>query len=131
MNEQILQGKPTGPLAEMKPERQERFDLPFAIEVCGFDRCGRFFSERTETCDVSDGGCKFFLRTEMDRDGIVALRVLGRSRLRGNDSAPVLFQIARMERHATGWTAGAFKLQRQDVWRMQPLAPRGAAPGFE
>jgi hypothetical protein len=57
--------KPTSPSngsttpAEATARRPARLAMQFAIEVCGFDRCGRFFTERSDTRNVSDGGCKF------------------------------------------------------------------------
>jgi hypothetical protein len=94
-------------LAESAARRPERIALQFAIEVCGFDRCGRFFTERSETSDVSVGGCKFYLRTEVERVAVVALRVIERFEQHGNDAAPVLFQVARMEVARRGFVAGA------------------------
>jgi hypothetical protein len=39
--------------------REERIDLELPIEVCGFDSYLRFFTERTETRNVSGWGCQF------------------------------------------------------------------------
>lgn len=73
MSNQTVSSKTSAALAELALQRAERFALQLFIEVCGFDRGGRFFTERSETCDVSDGGCKFYLRTEVDRGAVVAL----------------------------------------------------------
>jgi hypothetical protein len=114
-------------LAEFGAQRPERIALQLSIEVCGFDRCGRFFTEHSETCDVSDGGCKFYLRTEVEREAVVALRVIERYHQRGNGAAPVLFQVAYMERGASGWTLGALKLRAEDSWPMGSLHGHGGA----
>jgi hypothetical protein len=121
MNKQIIQSKGSTALAELGPQRAERFALQLSIEVCGFDRCGRFFTERSETSDVSDGGCKFYLRTEVDPEAVVALRVIERYDQRRNGAAPVLFQVAYMERGSSGWTLGALKLRAEDSWPMCSL----------
>jgi hypothetical protein len=55
MNKQTLPSNGSRTLAELAA-RPERIALQFAIEVCGFDRCGRFFTERSETSNVSVGG---------------------------------------------------------------------------
>jgi hypothetical protein len=102
-----------------------------SIEVCGFDRCGRYFTERSETCDVSDGGCKFYLRTEVEREAIVALRVIERRDQRGDVAAPVLFQVAHMERGSSGWTLEALKVRADDSWPMRGLHGRGGAAAFD
>jgi hypothetical protein len=106
-------------LAEATARRRAGLALQFTIEVCGFDRCGRFFTERSETCDVSGAGCKFHLRTEVDREAILALRVIERYDSRGSGSAPVLFQVAHIERESGGWTLAALKLHTEDLWPMQ------------
>jgi hypothetical protein len=121
----------TAALAGPAMRRPERFPVQFSIEVCGFDRCGRFFTERSETCNVSDGGCKFYLRTEVDREAIVALRVIERYDPRGNNSAPVLFQVGRIERESSGWALGALKLHAEEPWPVQSLRARHGAPSFD
>jgi hypothetical protein len=126
MNKQTLPSNGSRTLAELAA-RPERIALQFAIEVCGFDRCGRFFTERSETSNVSVGGCKFYLRTEVEREAVVALRVIERSEQRGNNAAPVLFQVAHMERQSSGWTLGAWKLRAEDLWPMQTTPDGGAA----
>jgi len=118
------QGSPSNGSAELAPQRPERLASQFAIDVCGFDRWGHFFIERSETCNVSVQGCKFHLRTEVEREAIVALRVIERYCRRGNDAAPVLFQVAHIERESNVWSLGAWKLRAEDLW---PI--RGAHSG--
>jgi len=126
MNKQPTPPNRSATLAEPAARRPERIALQFAIEVCGFDRCGRFFTERSETCNVSAGGCKFYLRTEVEREAVVALRVIERLERGGSNAAPVLFQVAHMERESSGWTLGALKLRAEDWWPVR-LAPAGGA----
>jgi hypothetical protein len=121
MNKRTVAPHEYATLAELGMQRAERFALQLSIEVCGFDRGGRFFTERSETCDISDGGYKFYLRTEVDREAVVALRVIERYDQRGNGAAPVLFQVANMERGSNGWTLGALKLRTEDSWPMRNL----------
>jgi hypothetical protein len=118
-------------LAEFTTERPERIALQFPIEVCGFDRCGHFFTERSETCNVSIRGCKFYLRTEVEREAIVALRVIERKDQRGNDAAPVLFQVVRIGREPSGWTLGALKLRAEDLWPMRAMHSFGGVPALD
>src|SRR5271156_5401181 len=120
MSNQAMSSKTSAALAELGLQRAERFALQLSIEVCGFDRCGRFFTERSETCDISDGGCKFYLRTEVDREAVVAMRVIERYDQRGYGSAPVLFQVTRIERESSGWSLGALKLHAQDLGPIRP-----------
>ena len=108
--------KESGSLATIDPGRERRFPVQLPLDVCGFNRLGRFFTERGETCDVSNGGCKFTLETEIARGAIVALRVVGQQKNRSKDPAPVLFQVARVERNSNTWAVGAWKLQRDEPW---------------
>jgi hypothetical protein len=126
MNKQSTLSDGSARLPEPAARRPERIALQFAIEVCGFDRCGRFFTERSETCNVSAGGCKFYLRTEVDREAIVALRVIERFEHGRSNASPVLFQVAHMERESSGWTLGALKLRADDWWPMQMALAGGA-----
>jgi hypothetical protein len=93
-----------------------RRGVRFQIETCGLDRAGRFFTERTETSEVSESGCKFRLKTEIAADAIVAVRALT-----GHDGGaellrPALFRAVRLERSASGWSIAASKLQQDDPW---------------
>jgi PilZ domain len=86
------------------------------IEVCGFNRHGRFFSEKTTTFDVSDGGCRFLLRTDVEKESVVAIRVITRRNGQETDSRPVLFQVNWSKELPDGFTLGASKLQPGAMW---------------
>ena len=131
MSRQTVPSNLSSALAELGSQRAERIASQLSIEVCGFDRCGRFFTERSETCDVSDAGCKFYLRTEVEREAVVALRVIKRSDRRRSVAAPVLFQVARMERGSSGWTLGAWKLRAEDSWPVSGVPVPGGAAACE
>jgi hypothetical protein len=131
MSRQTVPSNLSSALAELGSQRAERIASQLSIEVCGFDRCGRFFTERSETCDVSDAGCKFYLRTEVEREAVVALRVIKRSDRRRSVAAPVLFQVAHMERGSSGWTLGAWKLRAEDSWPVPGVPARDGAASFE
>ncbi|MGH9745578.1 MAG: hypothetical protein ACRD59_05645 [Candidatus Acidiferrales bacterium] len=107
--------------ATRRPRREQRLARAFRLEVCGFNRFGRFFTERTLTSDVSDSGCQFCLRIEVERDSVVALRVLGRRNGHEIDSRPVLFQVERVEQQPRGWTLGVSKLQPVPVWVVEAV----------
>lgn len=100
----------------LAPIRAYRQKISMRIEVCAFDRGGRFFTELTETSDVSTSGCKCHLRTEISGDAILAIRILNDSGGRAEFRNPVLFRAVRMERASGGWMVGASKLQQNDAW---------------
>lgn len=99
-----------------EPRREQRIASAFRIEVCGFNRYGRFFTERTLTSNISDGGCQLSLRAEVEKDSVVALRVIERRNGCELDSRPVLFRVERIVSQAAGWTLGVSKLQPVPVW---------------
>jgi hypothetical protein len=104
------------PIPGLEPVREERHALQLAIEVCGFNSRGRFFTEQSATSNVSDGGCKFSLRTQIAPDAIVALRVLRGHNGGGREQSPVLFQVVRVNRDSNQWIVGAIKLQSDEPW---------------
>jgi hypothetical protein len=93
-----------------------RVNTQYPIEVCGFSRHGRYFTERTFTLDVSDGGCKFRLRNEVEKGSVLALRVVARSHGQELDGRPVLFHVNWSLAAASTWTLGVSKLQAGAAW---------------
>ncbi len=89
--------------------------LAFPIEVCGFDRTGRLFFERTMTRDVSEAGCLFQVKTPLERGDVVAIRLLSSGEDQPSAGKPVLFQIMWSIREPEGWTAGALRLQPENI----------------
>jgi PilZ domain len=98
--------------------REVRADLKFPVEVCGFSRTSRFFSEKTATSDVSDGGCKLHLRTEVEKGSVLAVRVITRRFGLEVDARPMLFQVNWIRAAANGWDVGIAKLQPGKIWNV-------------
>jgi len=72
----------------------------FRIVVGGFNRYGRFSAN--SHFNISDGGCQLSLRAEVEKDSIVALRVI-EGRHGRVDSGPVLFQVQRIVPQPGRW----------------------------
>lgn len=102
---------------EVQKDRRkgERASLAFPIEVCGFDPTGRLFFERTMTRDVSEAGCRFQVKTPLERGDVVAIRLLSSGEDQPPASKPVLFQIMWSIREPQGWTASALRLQPENI----------------
>jgi hypothetical protein len=79
-----------------RPRREQRVLSAFRVEICGFNRFGRLFTERTLTSNISDGGCQLSLLMEVEEKSVVALRVIERRNGREMDSRPALFQVERI-----------------------------------
>ena len=110
--------------------REPRVPLSLPIGVSGFDRNGRFFTERTSTFDVSNLGCKFLLHVEMGKDSVVAIRVTRRGNGLETDSPPVLFRLAWVQHTEHGWTLGAEQLQPDRPWSVHFPKENGAPSKF-
>jgi hypothetical protein len=108
-------GEPANEGSDGSTKRENRIGLRFSIQVSGFDRFGKYFSERSETTNVSRNGCKFRVHTEIKPDSVVAIRVV-RSKEPNGESAPILFHVSRTEPVRDGWSVGAAKLLDGDPW---------------
>ncbi|HSY59478.1 MAG TPA: hypothetical protein VK795_07960 [Terriglobales bacterium] len=116
--------------ATRHPRREQRIASAIRLEVCGFNPYGRFFTERTLTSNISDSGCQFQLRVEVEKKSVVALRVIGHRNGCELDSRPILFQVERVEPQSGGWSLGLSKLQSGPVWCEESARRSALAPGF-
>jgi hypothetical protein len=105
---------------EVREDRRQGKRVPLAlpIEVSGFDRTARLFFERTMTLDVSEAGCRFQLKTPLERGDMVAIRLLSGQKDEPSAGKPVLFQIMWSIREPEGWTVGALRLQPENIWHV-------------
>ena len=106
-------------LEAMKDRRRgRRVPLAFPIEVSGFDRTGRLFCERTTTTDISEDGCRIRMKIQLERGDVVAIKLRSRRNDQEAESKPLLFQIVWIAREGGAWTAGALKLQAENIWHL-------------
>lgn len=105
-------------LAMQDRRRGKRVPLAFPIEVSGFDRNGRHFSETTKTFDISEAGCRFHIRERLQPGDVVAIKLVIRDNGQAPASKALLFQIAWVKPESDGWAAGALKLQSENIWHM-------------
>ena len=96
----------------------KRVPLAFPIEVSGLDRSGRMFSEKTSTCDISEVGCRFLVKTQLERGDVVAIKLISRTNGHAPESKPLLFQIVWVNCEADGWAVGALQLQKENLWHV-------------
>jgi hypothetical protein len=105
-------------LAMEERRRGKRVPLAFPIAVSGFDRSGRHFLKTAKTCDISEAGCRFRIKAQLEPGEVVAIQLIARS----NDQAPagkaVLFQIVWVSPHPDCWEVGALQLQPESIWHM-------------
>jgi len=96
----------------------KRVPLTFPIEISGFDRTARLFSERTKTIDISEAGCRFRLKKELAPGDVVALKLLSRRDDHDPPSKPLLFRVIWVRQGPDGWTVGALNLQQEKIWHV-------------
>lgn len=126
-------------LARPERRREYRETRSVPVEISGFDARGRFFTERTKTLDVSESGCRFRVRAELEKDSAISVRVIQRRNGMMMDDPPVLFRVvwARHtnpghpasgrtdpDRGEPGWTVAGAKLQPVQLWTVGfPVEP--------
>lgn len=118
MRKQQAEWQQLGTITTDDRRREDRMPLALAIEVCGFDCSLRFFTERTETSDVSDSGCQFRLRMEVAKEAVVAIRVIHQNGGEEFSSKSALFRIVRVLPESQAILAGAQKLQPHSLWNL-------------
>jgi hypothetical protein len=112
---------------ERRGELRETRSVP--VEISGFDARGRFFTERTETLDVSESGCRFQLRAELEKNSAISVRVIRRRNGMMLDDPPVLFRVVWVRDTNSGWIVAGAKLQPIRLWTIGlPVEPTDEAP---
>ncbi len=99
--------------------REERFALPFEIEVSGINGEGAVFHMTVQTRNVSRWGCGFLSPIELRKDDIVAIRVASPEEEGAGKRPTIRFQVVRVEREKDGWGVGAWKMDQDDVWGIE------------
>jgi hypothetical protein len=112
---------------DRRRQREPRFPLAIEIEVSGIDRSGQPFYENALTSNVSMSGCRFTLSRQLEKDTIVAIRVLRTLSGRPADPRLVMFQIIYTQQKKEGWATGAWTLQPDIEWCTD--IPSGPEPG--
>jgi hypothetical protein len=84
------------------------------VQVRGFDATGRYFSERTQTVDVSDSGCRMMLRIAVSIGSILRVTVL--SGAAGASSAAAQFEVVWTRQQGTACELGARLVKGSSPW---------------
>lgn len=98
--------------------KEKRVPLAFPIEISGFNKEGYFFRELSMTSDISESGCRFHVCHEMEKDGVVAIRVARKGALESGSDPTQLFRVAWARARDGGFIAGASKLQGESAWKV-------------
>jgi len=99
--------------------REERFALPFEIEVSGINSDGEVFHVALQTRNVSHWGCGFLSPIELKKNDIVAIRVAAPEGPVAIERPMIRFQVVRVEREERGWAVGAWKMEADDAWGIE------------
>jgi hypothetical protein len=107
-----------GPAITGERRFEKRMPIEMIIEVSGFDSSLRYFSERTETCDVSESGCQFRLHISLAQETVVGVRAACHCRVDSGAKAD-LYRIVRITEESHGILIGAQALQAAEPHRLQ------------
>ncbi len=102
--------------------REPRFAVSIEIEVEGIDVTGRPFVERTQTRDISEWGCGFYLSFPLEQHSLVAIRVTGTAPYCLPHVRPVMFMVAHLRELDGKWVMGASKIEADRMWDVEVLA---------
>lgn len=100
-------------LAPPNRRSEPRAALTFPIEVSGFERSGKYFTERTSCSDVGEVSCAFTLCTPVALESVLAIRSFHWQNSNVMESRPVLFQVVRLEERDEDWVVATIRLQPQ------------------
>jgi len=115
MHRMKLEGEDPNLFGPSNRRREPRLPLTFPIEVSGFDRVGRFFTEQSSCFDVGAASCAFRLHTEVEEDSALAIRSFHWQNNNVLDSRPVLFKVARLDKSGEEWIVAAVRLQPEQT----------------
>ncbi|HKW88272.1 MAG TPA: PilZ domain-containing protein [Candidatus Acidoferrales bacterium] len=96
--------------------RESRRSISIPIQVTGFAKDGKFFAEQTVTANISESGCSFRLHKELERGGVIAIKILTAHHFHALPDESLLYQVVYATKDATGWSIGTAKLQEESVW---------------
>ena len=98
-----------------RKRREDRLPVSIPVEITGIDRVGHLFTERTLVEDVTEIGCRFNTRTQMQCGEIVAVKPLEPGKKSMTREELQLFEIVWAAHHQAGCTVGARKLQGEKL----------------
>jgi len=124
MHRMKLEGEDPNLFGPSNRRHEARLPLTFPIEVSGFARRGRFFTEQSSCFDVGEASCAFRLHAEVEEDAVVAIRSFHWQNNNVLDSRPVLFQVVRIEHEKAGGKMDESGESIVAVVRLQPALPR-------
>jgi hypothetical protein len=107
-----------GPVITEERRFEKRMPIEMIIEVSGFDSSSRYFTERTETCDVSESGCQFRLHIGLAQETVVSVRAACHCRVDSSVKAD-LYRIVRITKESHGILIGAQALQAGEPYSFQ------------
>src|ERR1700730_5608455 len=95
--------------------REERVSVNIPAEVTGIDRAGRLFSEQTFVKDVTDSGCHFETRAQLQCGDIVSVKPLEPAEKIMTNEEYQFFEVMWAANHGSKWTVGTRRLQGEKL----------------
>ena len=106
---------PLRALANQNRRMEKRLPLVVPIRVHGLGLANQYFSERTFTLDVSERGCRFTLRTELQPGMVVGISLTSPNPGEQSDGK-AMYEIAWVVQRKEGWEVGARRKDRKNIW---------------
>ena len=99
--------------------REERLSVSIPVEITGIDRAGHLFTERTLVEDVTEIGCRFDTRTQLQCGDIIAVKPLEPGKKSMTHVQAHLFEVAWAAHHRKICTIGARKLHGEKLAKVK------------
>jgi hypothetical protein len=103
----VSEEKGTSTLHGIERREDKRILAYVPVEVTELDSEGHPITERTFIEDVSDFGCRFSTRGQVQKGDTVAVKLLGPNGKNLPDEKPRLYEIMWVARKERGYTVGA------------------------
>jgi hypothetical protein len=116
-------------VASVDRRRSRREKRAQEVQVRGFDATGRYFSERTTTKDISEGGCRVTLRTAVTIGTIVRVTILAPAGGSGNGAA-AQFEVVWTRQQGSACEIGARLVKGSSPWGPTTESVLSALSGF-
>ena len=96
--------------------RERRLSIHFPIVVSGFGIDGRLFQQVAQTFDVSQSGCRIYLRNEPQSGSVLTVRLIPRSAEAPTNHS--FFEVEWSRPEEGGWLVGVSALEQKELWEL-------------
>jgi hypothetical protein len=114
--ETLVRREVSSEVASVDRRRSRREQRAQEVQVRGFDATGRYFSERTTTKDISEGGCRVTLRTAVTIGTILRVTILASAAGGNGNGAAAQFEVVWTRQQGDSCEVGTRLVKGSSPW---------------